>query len=407
MGAAVEPVEPGRRPPSTARARCACTAGSTGCCAGRGPRCRWAPTAAWAPPRRASAPCRPRARPLAAAPGARPRTRWPSSSRPSRPSGCRSRATWSGPCTPWAFARWARWRRCPGRRSSTASGFPGLRAWELARGDADRPLRPRRPPRPLRAAFSFPEPVGALPALEAAARLLLGELAAAARGRGGALRGLTLRARLADGGSWTRALTLREATADPARLAARRAPPPGRGHRAGHGAVDRRVDASGALAGHQLTAIPSPADERGRRAREAVRQVRAAQGPEAVLRAVELEPWSRLPERRWALAPYDGLGRTAAGRRGPAPAGRPPPGPRDHRARRGPPRDGPRRPPAPGAGVRDDWLVQDRWWTDEPVDRHYFDLLLEPGRLVVVYREAPGGEWFIHQEERRGRMGGG
>ena len=48
------------------------------------------------------------------------------------------------------------------------------------------------------------------------------------------------------------------------------------------------------------------------------------------------------------------------------------------------------------AEVREDWLVQDRWWTDEPVDRHYFELLLEPGRPLVVFREAAGGGWFTH-----------
>ena len=56
--------------------------------------------------------------------------------------------------------------------------------------------------------------------------------------------------------------------------------------------------------------------------------------------------------------------------------------------------------------VRDDWLVQDLWWTDRPVDRHYYELVLEPGRLVVAYREAPSGIWFIHLEERRDRMSG-
>ena len=45
--------------------------------------------------------------------------------------------------------------------------------------------------------------------------------------------------------------------------------------------------------------------------------------------------------------------------------------------------------------IREDWLVQDRWWTSEPVDRHYYDLLVEPGRVLVVYREARGG-WFGH-----------
>jgi hypothetical protein len=45
--------------------------------------------------------------------------------------------------------------------------------------------------------------------------------------------------------------------------------------------------------------------------------------------------------------------------------------------------------------VRDDWLVQDLWWTDRPVERHYYELVLEPGRVVVAYREA-AGEWFAH-----------
>lgn len=183
-------------------------------------------------------------------------------------------------------------------------GFPGLRAWRLARGEADRPPRPRRPPRPLRAGFAFPDPVAALPALEAAARLLLAELAAAARARGAALRGLGLRARLADGGSWARDLALREATADPGRLALAVLPRLGE---VTAPVTDLWIsgDASGTLAGHQLTAIPTPGEERRARAREAMRQVRAAQGPEAMLRAVEIEPWSRLPERRWALTPHE------------------------------------------------------------------------------------------------------
>ena len=184
-------------------------------------------------------------------------------------------------------------------------GFPGLAAWRLARGEPGRPPRPRTPPQPLRAAITFPEPmVGSLPALEAAARLLLGEIAGAARGRGAALRTLTLRARLADGGSWVRDLTLREATADPERLALAALP---RLSEITGPVAELWIggDASGALGGHQLTAIPSPAQERRTRAGEAVRQVRAAQGHEAMLRVVEIEPWSRLPERRWALTPYE------------------------------------------------------------------------------------------------------
>ena len=46
--------------------------------------------------------------------------------------------------------------------------------------------------------------------------------------------------------------------------------------------------------------------------------------------------------------------------------------------------------------VRDDWLVQDLWWTDRAVDRHYIELVLDSGRLVVVYREAADAAWFVH-----------
>lgn len=45
--------------------------------------------------------------------------------------------------------------------------------------------------------------------------------------------------------------------------------------------------------------------------------------------------------------------------------------------------------------VRDTWRVQDRWWTDEPVDRSYFDVVLEPGRPALIFRER-AGEWFVH-----------
>ena len=146
--------------------------------------------------------------------------------------------------------------------------------------------------------------MGALPALEAATRLLLTELASAAKARGRALRSLNIRAWLEGGGSWTRTLTLREATVQIDRLATAVLPSLAEVS----GPVETlviRADASGALAGHQLAIVEPGAVERDRRAREAIRQVRSVQGDEAVLRLVELEPWTQLPERRWALVPYD------------------------------------------------------------------------------------------------------
>ena len=46
--------------------------------------------------------------------------------------------------------------------------------------------------------------------------------------------------------------------------------------------------------------------------------------------------------------------------------------------------------------VRDDWRVQDLWWTGRPVDRHYYELVVEPGRLVLAYRDAIDASWHVH-----------
>ncbi len=44
--------------------------------------------------------------------------------------------------------------------------------------------------------------------------------------------------------------------------------------------------------------------------------------------------------------------------------------------------------------VREEWRVVDRWWTERPVRRRYFDLVLESGRNVVVFRDEEAGGWF-------------
>ena len=46
------------------------------------------------------------------------------------------------------------------------------------------------------------------------------------------------------------------------------------------------------------------------------------------------------------------------------------------------------------AVVREEWRVVDRWWTDEPVQRRYFDVVLDGGERAVVYRDERAGGWF-------------
>ena len=51
----------------------------------------------------------------------------------------------------------------------------------------------------------------------------------------------------------------------------------------------------------------------------------------------------------------------------------------------------------PVALVREEWRVVDRWWTGEPVDRRYFDLVLESGQLAVVYRDGETSSWWTQR----------
>jgi hypothetical protein len=44
--------------------------------------------------------------------------------------------------------------------------------------------------------------------------------------------------------------------------------------------------------------------------------------------------------------------------------------------------------------VREEWRVLDRWWTEEPVSRRYFEVVLESGQNVVVFHDHERGGWF-------------
>jgi hypothetical protein len=44
--------------------------------------------------------------------------------------------------------------------------------------------------------------------------------------------------------------------------------------------------------------------------------------------------------------------------------------------------------------VREDWVVEDRWWTQRMLRRRYFELVLEDGRNTVVFHDLIDGGWF-------------
>jgi hypothetical protein len=47
--------------------------------------------------------------------------------------------------------------------------------------------------------------------------------------------------------------------------------------------------------------------------------------------------------------------------------------------------------------VRESWLVEDRWWTDAPLRRRYWEVVTADGRDVVVFRDLEAGRWFAQR----------
>jgi protein ImuB len=191
----------------------------------------------------------------------------------------------------------------PQRAIAERFGHPGLLAQDLASG-ADTPLEPRRPPEPVIERLELPEAASGQQ-LERALELLVARVLSRPERRGRTLRSLALAARFVEGGTWRTRVTLRQASCDAERLRIvlgpklAELPAPAE-------SIAVEVEAWGPPAQDQGRLIEdrSPVAVRRARIAEAVGQVRQAAGMDAALRVLEVDPESRLPERRAVLAPY-------------------------------------------------------------------------------------------------------
>lgn len=180
-------------------------------------------------------------------------------------------------------------------------GSLGLRALRLARGE-DTPLRPREPHEELLAEIELPEGTAGQQ-LDHALELLVDRLLATPGRRGRTVLALRLTALLDGGGSWSVEQGLGRPTADAEAIGSLLAPrlqalpEPARGLRL-------RALALGPLAADQLELALGGREPRRGALAATVREVRTASGAEALLKIVDLDPRSRLPERRFLLAPY-------------------------------------------------------------------------------------------------------
>ncbi len=180
-------------------------------------------------------------------------------------------------------------------------GKLGLSALRLARGE-DEPLRPRPPREELRVEIELPDGTAG-PQLERALGFLVDRLLAEPVRRERTLLALRLSAPLCGGGSWSieQGLGRPSASAQTIRslLARRMEELPGPA-----AALRLRALAFGPRAVDQLDLGIDGAQSRRRRVGAAIREVRAAAGPDALLRVIEIEPRSRVPERRYLLSPH-------------------------------------------------------------------------------------------------------
>ncbi|MEJ7824030.1 MAG: hypothetical protein WKF48_01300 [Solirubrobacteraceae bacterium] len=46
--------------------------------------------------------------------------------------------------------------------------------------------------------------------------------------------------------------------------------------------------------------------------------------------------------------------------------------------------------------VRESWLVEDRWWTERPLRRRYWEVVTAGGRNAIVFRDLVEQGWHRH-----------
>jgi nucleotidyltransferase/DNA polymerase involved in DNA repair len=194
--------------------------------------------------------------------------------------------------------------RLPRTAVADRLGAEGTEAWRLANGEGDGRIVGRKRVAEIAETLEFPEPVANELTLARALSALVDRLLAREERGGRMPRRVAVSARLVGGGSWRRAVTLREPTAEHDRLRQGIGP---KLQELSAPAVELRLEL-GELTesvGTQAELVRPRGSRLRSRLRGGLRQVRAAVGIDAVCTVVEVAPWSRIPETRAILVPRD------------------------------------------------------------------------------------------------------
>ena len=217
------------------------------------------------------------------------------------------------------------------------------------------------------------------------AQVLLARLGERLAAESRSCRGLRLRAELTSKRTWQKQVNLRDPTADTKRMLAALKPVFER--QTWRAAVEELElllwDA--APAGGSQTDLFAERNGARQRIASALRHLRARYRPLPVYRVVQPEPDTRIAERRFALASYE----AEAGPAELKPMGQP--RPISVRGAEYPEAVLWRDQWQPVLKVREEWRLNDEWWTRE-IARRYFRIVLANGRQITVFNDASG--WF-------------
>jgi DNA polymerase-4/protein ImuB len=182
--------------------------------------------------------------------------------------------------------------------------------WRLAAGRAAEPVVGRPTPQPISAALSFFSPVAAREMLALALDQLVARALRDPRRSGWRVQVMRVRAELEHGASWLVDATLKDPTADRARLMAplrtrlEQAPPAGAVERL---AVEFTAFVPGTAELQLFARDANAAARAGRRRalRSAAQEIKLRLKRSLLYHVIEVQPWSRLPERRYALIDFE------------------------------------------------------------------------------------------------------
>jgi DNA polymerase-4/protein ImuB len=189
-------------------------------------------------------------------------------------------------------------------------GREGGRAWQLAAGNADDPVTGQEGPEPIVATIDFPAPVADRAMLVHALGMLTERALKHPRRTGWRVHVVRVRAALEHGASWMIGATLRDPSANrnhivaPLEVRMEHTPPSGAVE---YLAVEFTAFARGTDELQLFARDASAAARAGRRRalHAAAHEIQTRLRRPMLYHIIEVQPWSRIPERRYALIDFE------------------------------------------------------------------------------------------------------